>query len=426
MSDILTVEYQKYQLENGLEVILYPKKGIPIVSLNIWYRVGSGNEIQGKTGFAHLFEHMMFQGSQNIPKEKHFHYIQEAGGTLNGSTSIDRTNYYESVPSNFLEMILWMESDRMGFLLDALTQDKLDNQKSVVMNERRERYDNQPYGRAFETLFSNLYPKNHPYHWPTIGWMEDIEKFNLDDVTSFFKKYYAPDNATLVLSGDFDTVNARTLIENYFGEIPANGGVGEISAPEFDLAETKEIVLEDDVQLERIYLVWHSCKAFHKDDAVLDVLSDQLGGSKNARLYKTLVHEKQLALDVSVFQYSGKYDGSFIIIATAIPGVSTDSIKEEIEKELGEVIKNGITEEELTRSKNSIKSTFIYSIQNLDTISDHLNYYNFYVGDPNYFVNDLARYNGTSREKVREVCEKYLSKPRVELKIIPRGKNENK
>jgi len=421
MNNILKIDYQRFSLPNGLEVILYPKQGIPLVSLNIWYKVGSGNETEGKTGFAHLFEHMMFQGSQNIPKEKHFHFIQEAGGSLNGSTSIDRTNYYESVPSNFLEMILWMESDRMGFLLESLTQEKLDNQKSVVMNERRERYDNQPYGKAFETIFSNLYPKNHPYHWPTIGWMEDIEKFNLEDVRSFFKKYYAPNNATLVLSGDFESGKAKELIETYFGDLKGNGSVENVITPDFHLVESKEIVMEDDVQLSRIYMAWHSCKAFEKDDAALDILSDQMGGSKNARLYKSLVHEKQMALDVSVFQYSGKYDGSFIIVVTAIPGVELADLRKEILSEINLLAQKGITDEEMTRSKNSIKSTFIYSIQNLDTISDHLNYYNFYKGEPDYFNTDIARYQETDKEDVREVCEKYLQKPFVELQIIPRN-----
>lgn len=421
MNDLLKIDYERHRLDNGLDVILYPKKGIPVVSLNIWYRVGSANEIYGKTGFAHLFEHMMFQGSANVPKEKHFNYIQEAGGTLNGSTSIDRTNYYESVPSNFLEMVLWLESDRMGFMLDGLTQDKLDNQKSVVMNERRERYDNQPYGRAFETLFSNLYPEGHPYHWPTIGWMEDIEKFELNDVKQFFADYYTPDNASLVLTGDFETSNALALVKSYFGEIKPSGKEHTVSIPAFEHEKDINVVLEDDVQLSRIYIAWHSCKAYHEDDAMLDVLADQLGGSKNARLYKTLVHEKRLTLDVSVFQYSGKYDGSFIIAATAIPGADIDEIKRIILEELNNIADSGITEEELIRSKNSIKSSFIYSIQNLDTISDHLNHYNFYLGEPDSFNTDIARYEKATSGRVADVCKKYLSSGHVDLRIIPRN-----
>jgi len=216
----LKIDYEKYQLENGLEVILFQDLSLPTVAINIWYRVGSANEKPGKTGFAHLFEHMMFQGSENVPKEGHFKYIQEAGGNLNGSTSIDRTNYYESVPANYLDLVLWLESDRMGYLLPSLTQEKLTNQKDVVMNERRQRYENQPYGLSWERIFSNLFTSDHPYHWPTIGWMKDIEQFELDDVRNFFKTYYSPSNASLVLGGNFDKANAKNLIEKYFSEIP--------------------------------------------------------------------------------------------------------------------------------------------------------------------------------------------------------------
>ncbi|MCK5457570.1 MAG: insulinase family protein, partial [Melioribacteraceae bacterium] len=211
MNDILNIKYEKYILDNGLEVVLYQDKSLPIVSVNLWYKVGSANETNGKTGFAHLFEHMMFQGSKNVPKEKHFNYIEEAGGNLNGSTSFDRTNYYETHPSNSLELALWLESDRMGFLLEALTQEKLDNQKDVVMNERRQRFDNQPYGLSWELIFSSLFPENHPYHWPTIGWMKDIEKFELTDVSQFFKTYYSPNNASLVVGGDIEYDSALEL-----------------------------------------------------------------------------------------------------------------------------------------------------------------------------------------------------------------------
>ncbi|MEJ2618482.1 MAG: pitrilysin family protein, partial [Ignavibacteriaceae bacterium] len=217
--NILNIDYEKYKLKNGLEVILHKNDNLPLVSVNIWYKVGSANEVKGKTGLAHLFEHMMFQGSQNVPKEMHFRYIQEAGGTLNGSTTFDRTNYYEKVPSNFLELVLWLESDRMGYLLPALTQDKLNNQKDVVSNERLERYDNQPYGLAWELIITNLFPEGHPYSWPTIGFMDDIKSYSLEDVTNFFKKYYSPANASLVVTGSFDNPMTKELIEKYFGDI---------------------------------------------------------------------------------------------------------------------------------------------------------------------------------------------------------------
>ena len=219
--ELLNILYEKYALPNGLEIILHNNNSLPIVAINLWYRVGSANERIGKTGLAHLFEHMMFQGSENVPKEMHFKYIQEAGGTLNGSTNFDRTNYFEKVPSNYLELALWLESDRMGLLLPALTQEKLNNQLDVVRNERLERYENQPYGLAWETLISNLYPKDHPYSWPTIGFMPDIS-YQLDEVKSFFKTYYSPSNATLVVAGNFDKSRTKELIEKYFGEIKSS------------------------------------------------------------------------------------------------------------------------------------------------------------------------------------------------------------
>jgi len=327
MNNILNIEYKKHILDNGLEVVLYQDKSLPIVSVNLWYKVGSANEVDGKTGFAHLFEHMMFQGSKNVPKEKHFKFIEEAGGNLNGSTSLDRTNYYETLPSNSLELALWLESDRMGFLLESLTQDKLDNQKDVVMNERRQRYDNQPYGLAWEIIFSNLFPKKHPYHWPTIGWMKDIEKFELNDVIDFFKKYYSPNNASLVVAGDIEYNSALQLVKKYFDEIPKGKPFAEVSVTVEKLTENKKIVHHDNIQLSKIYLAWETAKLYDTDDATLDVLSDILTGSKNGRLFQSLVFEKQIAQDISSFQYSACLTGMFIIIATAKPGVSLDELK---------------------------------------------------------------------------------------------------
>ncbi len=420
-TDLLKINYKKYSLPNGLEVILYQDKSLPTVSINIWYKVGSANEKLGKTGFAHLFEHMMFQGSQNIPKEGHFKYIQEAGGTLNGSTSIDRTNYYESVPANYLELILWLESDRMGFLLPALTQDKLDNQKDVVMNERRQRYENQPYGLSWEILFSNLYSGNHPYSWPTIGWMDDIANFELDDVRNFFKTYYAPNNASIVLGGNFEIENAKELIEKYFGEIPGSDSVPQVTATTQKLSENKKIIHEDNVQLPRIYLAWHSDKAFEMHDAALDILADLLTGTKNSRLQKNLLFDNQIAQDVSSFQYSAKLTGSFIIISTAKPGIEIELIKEEILKEINKLIAHGITDDELQRSKNSIKSSYIYSLQKLDTIIDHMNHYNFFLNEPDSFLFDINRYETVTKENVVAAAEKFLREPYVELIIKPKS-----
>ncbi len=326
--DILNLNYEKYKLSNGLEIILYQDNNLPIIALNIWYKVGSANEVKGKTGIAHLFEHMMFQGSKNVAKEMHFKFIQEAGGNLNGSTSFDRTNYYEKVPSNFLELICWLESDRMGFLLPALTQEKLNNQIDVVKNERLERYDNQPYGLAWEKIISTLYPEGHPYSWPTIGFIDDITSYTLDDVSNFFKKFYSPSNASLVLAGDFEKESAKELFNNYFGGLAVHKDFTPIEVEQFELENSIYLKHKENVQLERIYFAWPTVKAFHRDDASLDVLSDVLSGSKSSRLYKDLVYDREIAQDVSAFQYSGKIAGHYMIIVTAKPGTDLDTLKE--------------------------------------------------------------------------------------------------
>ena len=419
----LNIEYDKYKLENGLEVILHENNNLPITAVNIWYKVGSANEHKGKTGIAHLFEHMMFQGSQNVPKEAHFRYIQEAGGILNGSTSFDRTNYYEKIPANFLEMIFWLESDRMGYLLPALTPEKLKNQKEVVSNERLERYDNQPYGLAWEKLISNLYPENHPYSWSTIGSLEDISSFTLEDVSNFFKKYYSPSNAALVVAGSFDKNNVKDLVSKYFESIPSTNGIEKLNTEQSNLNENKLITHEDNVQLERLYLAWHSEKAYENDDAALDVLSDILTGSKNSRLYKTLVFEKELAQDITAYQYSGKYAGHFMFIATARPGVSLSSIKNEIFNEIDKIRLNSVSIKELTKSKNGIKSGFIYSLQNIDSLADQLNSYNYYLNEPNSFNKDLKRYESITADDIKRVIDKYFYKPYVELQIVPKTKS---
>ena len=421
--NLLNLPYEKYKLHNGLEIILFQNNTLPFTAVNIWYKVGSANEVKGKTGLAHLFEHMMFQGSKNVPKEMHFKFIQEAGGTLNASTSFDRTNYFEKLPSNDLELALWLESDRMGFFLEALDQVKLDNQKSVVLNERLERYDNQPYGLAWEKLISNLYPENHPYNWPTIGYYKDIESYTLDDVRSFFQQYYSPSNATIVIAGNFEVDKIKSLIEKYFGEIKNGRTPNTINFESSQLNESKFLSLEDKVNLERIYIAWHSQSAFGPDDAALDILSDLLTGSKNARLTKKLVYELELVQDVNTMQFSGKYGGHFMIVATAKPGKSLDEIKKIIFNEISILNEETISPRELERSKNVIKSNFIYSLQNIDTIADTLNLYNFYLGEPNSFNFDLNRYNSVSIEDIKQIVKKYFQSFFVELRIVPEGKN---
>ena len=416
----LNLNCTKGKLKNGLEYILYQDKSIPLVSVNIWYKVGSAYETKGKTGLAHLFEHMMFQGSANVPKEMHFRYIQEAGGTLNGSTSSDRTNYYEKLPANNLELALWLESDRMGFFLPALTEEKLNNQKDVVKNERLERYDNQPYGLAWELLITNLYPESHPYSWSTIGFLKDIESYTFEDVKNFFQKYYSPNNACLVIAGDFEKDNAISLITKYFEPIQPFDNNHKINFPVPSLKENIFIQQKDNVQLDRIYLAWHSDFIYGLNDAPLEVVSDILSGSKNSRLYKKLVFDLQIAQDVTAFQYSGKFGGHFMIISTARPGINLDRLKEVILNEINELIKNGVSPRELEKSKNGIKAHFIYSMQNLDTVADYLNHYNYYLNEPNSFEFDLNRYNKVDNDTIKNAAALYLTNPFVELRITPK------
>jgi len=417
--DLLNIDYEKYTLNNGLNVILYQKKNLPLVAVNIWYKVGSANEVKGKTGIAHLFEHMMFQGSKHVPKEKHFKFIQEAGGTLNASTSFDRTNYYEKLPSNYLELALWLESDRMGFFLPVLDKIKLENQREVVSNERLQRYDNQPYGLAWETIITNLFPQNHPYSWPTIGFMEDIKSYSLYDVSNFFKSYYSPSNACMVIAGNFETDKAKELIELYFSEIKRTDTKQTQSFKNFKLKENIFIHKKEKVQLERIYLVWPTNKIFSKDDAQIDVLGDILAGSKTARLNEQLVHKLEIAQDIQAFQISGNFGGAFLISATVKPNINPEKVKSEIFKSINKLIDKGSTEKELLKSKNGIKSQFIYSLQNLDTMADQLNNYNFYLNEPNYFSFDLNRYSSVTEKGLLNVAEKYLLNNHLELRISP-------
>ena len=419
----LDLNCTKEKLKNGLEYILFQDASIPLVSVNIWYKVGSGYEEKGKTGLAHLFEHMMFQGSENVPKEMHFRLIQEAGGTLNGSTSNDRTNYFEKLPSNYYELALWLESDRMGFFLPSLTQEKLNNQKDVVKNERLERYDNQPYGLSWELLITNLYPKDHPYSWSTIGFLKDIESYTFDDVKNFFKKYYSPNNACVVIAGDFEKNEAKDHLEKYFSQIQPFDSLHKIKVTNSKLEKNIIVEHQDNVQLGRLYLAWHSDLIYGKDDAALEVTADILSGSKNSRLYKKLVFDEQIAQDVMAFQYSGKFGGHFTIVSTAKPGVDLDQLKNAILEEVNNLISKGVSSKELEKSKNGIKAHFVYSMQNLDVVADHLNHYNYYLNEPNSFGFDLERYNNVSNEKIMGVLKKYLTKPFVELRIIPKENN---
>lgn len=411
----------QYKLDNGLDVILYQDKDIPMVTTNIWYRVGSSSEVGGKTGLTHLFEHMMFQGSKNVAKGEHFRFIQEAGGLANASTSIDRTNYYNRVPSNFIELPLWLEADRMGSFVDSINQEKLSNQIDVVKNERLERYDNQPYGLAWELIFSNMFNKKHPYHSPVIGWMDDILSYSIEDVVAFYKKHYGPSNACLVLAGDIEFDSSIKLIEKYFTGIPRF--VTQADEIDYDFSSLKEslkIIKEETVDLEKVFLVWQSVKAFDADDSVYGILSDLLTGSKNGRLHKDLVLDQQIAISVSANQSNGKYDGLFWISSTSKTRGNLEQIKNVIFHRLKEIAKNGVEERELLRSKNSLKSGFVMSLESIVNIADRLNLYNFYTGNPNGFEMDYQRFSAISSEEVQSCAKKLVNSPFFELQFLPK------
>ena len=417
--------HERYTLDNGLTVILHEDRSTPMVAVNVWYRVGSGDEQPGRTGFAHLFEHVMFMGSEHVPVGAFDQWLEAAGANNNGSTNPDRTNYFEWMPSNALPLALWLEADRMGWLLPTMDQSKLDVQRDVVKNERRQSYDNVPYGRAFETILAALYPAGHPYSWPTIGSMADLSAASLDDVKQFFRTYYAPNNATLAIAGDFNRDSVRAWVQRYFSEIPrgptmpARPTPGQVVVPKDTF-----VVLEDKVQLPRLYYAWPSVKAFHADDASLDLLSYVLAGDKNSRLYKRLVYEMQVAQDVSAFQRSGRLDGTFGVIVTPKPGQTPARMAQLVNEELRKLTVQGITARELARAQNTYRAQFLDQLASVNGKADQLNFYDYFAGTPDYVRQDAARYEAVSAGDVQRVAREYLGKPKVVLTVVPEGKTE--
>ena len=422
----LTVPYTDFTLANGLHVILHRDASVPTVSVNVWYHVGSGSEKPGRTGFAHLFEHLMFEGSKNVPEGAFDQWLEAAGGNNNGSTTNDRTNYYIDVPANALELALFLESDRMGYLLDTMTPERVDGQRDVVKNERRQSYENQPYGRAFLTLGEMLYPKNHPYSWPTIGSMEDLTAATRDDVAEFFKTYYAPNNASLVIAGDIDVAATRTLVEKWFSEMPRGPAVPPIAPPAAFLTEVKKQTLTDRVQLPRLYLAWHTPPLFAPGDAAMDIAASLMTGGKNSRLYRRLVYDLQIAQDVSAFQQSQVLGSVFVIIATARPGQTLEKIKGVIDEELDKLRAAPADEREMARTINQIEANFYRAMERVGGFggkADQLNAYYTRTGMPDFFEEDLSRYRALSAEDIRSAISQLLPKDkRAELSIVPEAK----
>ena len=416
------IPFEKYTLPNGLEVILHQDHTTPMIAVDSWYHVGSGDEKVGHTGFAHLFEHLMFMGSEHVPTGQFDTLLEAAGGNNNGSTTEDRTNYYEIVPSNALPLAMYLDSDRMGFLLQALDSAKVDLQRSVVKNERRERVDNMPYGKADETILAALYPKGHPYSWPVIGSMADLSAATLADVRSFFRTYYAPNNATLVIAGDFDVDSAKALVKHYFGDIPRGPEIPPRPSPvAVVIPRDTFLVLQDKVQIPRVYYTWPSVKNFARDDAALNVLASILAEGKNSRLYKRLVYDLQIAQDVNANQSDQRLAGYFQIVVTPRKGILPATVDSLVRAELAKLQRDGITSRELARVQNSTRSQFLHSLATDLGTAELLNQYNYFVGDPDYVQRDAARYDAVTRADVQRVARVYLGKPKVVLTVVPDG-----
>jgi zinc protease len=407
-----TLKFEKYTLPNGLVVILSEDHRLPLVSTNIWYHVGPANELPGRTGFAHLFEHMMFEGSKHVPGNSHIRYLEAAGSSdLNGTTDFDRTNYFETLPSNQLELALWLESDRMGYLPDKLDQASLTNQQDVVRNERRQSIENSPYGIVEEGVYHMLFPKSHPYHADVMGSHADIQAAKLEDVRDFFKLYYAPNNASLAIVGDFDPARAKQFVEKYFGPLKRGAPVPKIAAATPPITSERRAIIHDQVELPRVYMAWLTPSIFKPGDADADLASDILGGGKSSRLYKKLVYEKQIALDVSASQQSLILGSVFEIVVTARPGHTAVEMEKAVDEELAAFRKSGPTAVELERARNGVETGMIQGLERLGGfggVADRLNEYNHYLGNPGYFPEDVHRYQSATPDSIRAFAEAHL------------------
>jgi zinc protease len=425
----LRVPYTQFTLPNGLHVIVHEDHSVPIVSVNVWYDVGSAHEKPGRTGFAHLFEHLMFEGSKHVKEGAFDTLLEAAGGSNNASTAPDRTNYFIDVPSNAVELALFLESDRMAYLLDAMSPATVDGQRDVVKNERRQSYENAPYGMASIEIDRMLYPAGHPYSWPTIGEMADLTAASYDDVVDFFKRYYTPRNASLVIAGAIETARARALVEKWFGEIPPGPEPPPIDASPARLTEPKRKTIQDRVQLPRLYLAWVTPAHFAPGDAALDVVSGILAGGKNSRLYKRLVYDLQIAQDVTAYQASQSLTSSFNIIVTARPGPDgaapdVNRIRTIVDEELRKLQSEAPTEREMARALNQIEASFYRRMERIGSFggkADQLNMYYTATGSPDYFNEDLARYQALSAADVQAIAARWLPLDRrVELVVEPR------
>ena len=417
---MLTIPFDTFTLGNGLPVILHVDRSSPLVAVDLWYHVGSKDESPGRTGFAHLFEHLMFMGSRNAPYPAFDSIMESWGGHNNGTTSNDRTNYYEIGPRNLLETFLWLEADRLATLPDVITEEELERQRKVVQNERRQSYENRPYARAELAIPEAMYPAEHPYHWPTIGSHADLAAATVADVREFFERFYRPSNASLVIGGDFDPAVARDLVERFFGwqpKLPPPTRAPRPEAPQ--LASNIELAMTDKVQLPRLRLSWHSPALFTAGDADLDMAAHVLGGGKSSRLYKALVFEQRIAQDVFAYQGSQMLSSLFQIGATAKPGHGLDVIARAVQTEIDRLAAEGPTDAELARARNTHLADFYKGLDHLQTRADLLNHYQHVLGDPDGVGRDVARYQQTTRESVRAAFARVVSAHRLDLRMLP-------
>ncbi len=419
----IEIPYTQFTLANGLRVILHEDHTVPMATVNMWYHVGSARELPKRTGFAHLFEHLMFMGSGHVKPGEFDEWLEAAGGDNNGSTENDRTNYWINVPSNSIELALFLESDRMGYLLDTMTPKSVDAQRDVVKNERRQSVENRPYGTADVVLGEMLYPEGHPYHWPVIGYMDDLSAASYEDVVAFFKKYYAPSNASLVVAGDLDLVKTRALVEKWFSDVKPAAPPDPITIPGVMLTGVQKKTITDRVQLPRLYLAWLTPRHFEPGDAALDIVSDVLAGGKNSRLYKRLVYDMQIAQDVSASQQSQALSSSFQITATARPGHTIAELQKVIDEEILKLQNEPPSAHELERSVNTIEASFYNRMERVGGFggtADQLNGYYTVTGDPDFFNEDLARYRALSASDIRAAAQQFLPLGRrVELIVEP-------
>jgi len=424
-TETLSIPFERYKLDNGLEVIMSVDRKIPVVAVNLWYHVGAYHEQPGRTGFAHLFEHMMFQGSQHVADDQHIGMLEKLGATsLNGTTNFDRTNYFQTVPSNHLETALWLESDRMGFLLPAMTEEKLRTQKEVVKNERRQGVETAPYGLAYERFWQALFPAPHPYYGRVIGSMKDLEAATMEDVTGFFKVWYRPSNATLAVVGDFDVEEAKQLIEKYFGSIPSGEKPQAPEVAPASLNAPEQIAFEETIgNLPMVMMGWHTPAMYADGDAEASVLGVVLSQGRSSRLYKRLVFEKELAQSVSAYQQSLGAQSVFVISAMARPGVTAETLQKEIDAVLEEVRTQGVTEDEVQRVRNRLQTSALSGLQRVGGFggkADTLQEYNHFLGDPGRLAWDMARYNAVTPEMVQQAAQK-LDANRVVLIAKPKA-----